>query len=49
MGRDEVLGTDQPRQLAPVELGHEHLLELEQDVAEIRGERVEVPQVDVSH
>src|SRR5579885_1781943 len=47
--RDQVLRAQDLEQLAHVELGHEHVLEAREDVAEVRRERVQVPQVDGRH
>ena len=48
-GVDQVLGSQERRQLPEVHLGHEDVVEPPQDVAEIVRERVEVAQVDVRH
>src|SRR5262245_21571262 len=44
---DEVLGPQQPYELAEVDLGHEHLSVAAEDLAEVGRQRVQVAEVHV--
>src|SRR5260370_26676533 len=43
---DQILRAQNPKELAHVELGHEHFFVAREDFAEIRGQRIKMAQVN---